>query len=94
MEEIFSTYRTDVADNGFSERVSCAILTRLSLIPPPARSIYRIPTLTAAVATVAAIVIITLSIGLGTLNDKYEQLAQRLSHSDEIELCDNGFIAE
>lgn len=73
MEKIFENCRTTVLDNGFSERTMADILP----LQPPSRMMYRVPTLIATAVAAVAIVIITLTVGLDTMNERYEQLTAK-----------------
>lgn len=75
MENIFKENRAGVINNGFTERV----MERVAMIHPPERSSYRIPTLLAGVVTVLAITLITLTMGVDTMNEKYEKLCTSIT---------------
>lgn len=71
MEKIFKNFRVEVDNNGFSQQIMSRIL---SANEAPSSNTYRIPTIWASVCTAILIVITTISVGLGTMNDKYEQI--------------------
>lgn len=78
MEKIFKdSSRQKVANNGFSERV----MEQIATIAPPSRTIYRAPTLIAAMTIAVTIIVLTMTIGLGTMNDRYELWTEKLTSS-------------
>lgn len=79
MEKIFDRYKTEVDDRGFSENV----IGRILPMRPPSKAMYRTPTLIATIAATAAIVILTLTVGLGTMNEKYEKCVNAIAWRSE-----------
>lgn len=79
MEKNFNQYKKAVADDGFSKHV----MSRVVAMSPPSKSLYRTPTLIVTLATTAAIVILTLTVGLGTLNEKYDACVKALAYNYE-----------
>lgn len=85
MENIFKENKIGVVNNGFTER----IMERVATIHPPERSTYRTPTLLAGIVTVLAITLISVTVGVNTMNEKYEKLCisitLRTNTSDHLE---------
>ncbi|MEG1633995.1 MAG: hypothetical protein RR141_05510 [Rikenellaceae bacterium] len=80
MEKIFKDCRLPVADSGFSDRVIHRIV---EIAPVPSRNIYITPTFITALSAIIIIIVLTQTIGLSTLNDRYEHLTDLIVYHDD-----------
>lgn len=91
MENIFKESKSNVINNGFLERV----MENVATIDPPARSSYRAPTLLAAVVMIVAITLLTATVGVDTMNKKYEKWCASITlHHSQPLLSDKKSVSQ
>lgn len=88
MEKIFEDSCKLVDDGGFSDRVIQKIVETASV---PSRQIYRAPTLIATFAGMVVIIVLTFTVGLDKMSDRYDELASKMAyHTYPVDDIDMG----
>lgn len=80
IDNILATLRTEIPDNGFTERVMNAIPRHYGL----SRNFYRIPTLVAAAASLLLFVMLSVggldySSAIGKISGKYAEITNKIT---------------